>query len=86
MGTLVHDFYMNDAVPTPLMTINGDLEVTGTKNFVQQHPVDPTKKIVYVALEAGKSGTYAHGSARLKNGVARVELPEHFALITNVDG
>ncbi|MBI1744105.1 hypothetical protein HYR54_13710, partial [Candidatus Acetothermia bacterium] len=61
----------------------GDLFVTGTKSFVQDHPTDPTKQIVYVALEGGEAGTYVRGTGQLVNGEAVIELPEHFGLVTN---
>ena len=66
--------------------VTGDFYVDGNKNFIQQHPTDPTKEIVYVSLEGGESGTYVRGTAELRNGEARVELPEHFALVTNAEG
>jgi len=68
------------------LTVNGSLLVTGPKAFVQDHPEDATKEIVYVALEGNESGTYTRGSSQLKNGVAEISLPEDFHLVTNVDG
>ncbi len=59
---------------------------TAEKGFVHEHPHDPTKELVYVCLEGGEAGTYIRGSAKLHNGEARVELPEHFALVTNAEG
>ncbi|MBI1925106.1 hypothetical protein HYR99_12765 [Candidatus Poribacteria bacterium] len=66
--------------------IAGDLLVTGSKSFVQDHPTDPTKEIVYVSLEGGEAGTYSRGTGKLVNGKAVIELPEHFNLVTNEDG
>jgi hypothetical protein len=66
--------------------IVGNLSCTGTKPFVQQHPEDPTKEIVYVALEGPEAGTYIRGTAELRDGEARVVLPDHFALVTCEDG
>jgi len=68
-----------------LIKINGSLQVTGTKNFIQDHPTDLTKQIVYVCLEGGEAGTYQRGSGQLVNGVAEIALPEHFSLVTNSD-
>jgi len=64
----------------------GELKVAGRKSFVQQHPTDPSKEINYVAMEGGESGTYWRGTARLKDGVAVVQLPEHFSLVTAHEG
>jgi hypothetical protein len=58
----------------------------GTKNFVQEHPSDPSKAIVYASLEGGEAGTYYRGTAQLQGGTARVELPEHFSLVTEEEG
>lgn len=66
--------------------VGGDLNVTGTKNFVQPHPADPDKVIVYTTLEGGEAGTYYRGSARLDQGTAVIELPEHFSLVTEEEG
>lgn len=66
--------------------VTGDLQVTGMKNFVQDHPTDPTKQIVYTALEGGEAGTYTCGTALLQSGKALIELPEHFSLVTEQAG
>ncbi|MFA6215375.1 MAG: hypothetical protein WC768_02315 [Patescibacteria group bacterium] len=65
------------------VVIPGNLQVGGTKNFVQDHPTDPTKQILYYSLEGGESGTYTRGSGQLANGEATINLPEHFSLVTS---
>lgn len=62
--------------------MNGNFSATGTKNFVQAHPTDPNKEIVYVALEGGEAGTYERGTGTLVSGKAVIALPEHFGLVT----
>ncbi|MBI3817742.1 MAG: hypothetical protein HY286_03540 [Planctomycetes bacterium] len=64
----------------------GKLEVTGTKSFVQPHPVDPSKEIRYVCLEGNESGTYFRGSSRTKNGVAEIVVPEDFRMVSEAKG
>ena len=66
--------------------VTGNLSVAGTKNFVQAHPADPGKEIVYVALEGGEAGTYVRGTGQIQDGKAVVALPEHFGLVTAADG
>ena len=66
--------------------INGNITTTGSKNFIQEHPADPDKAIVYTALEAGEAGTYTRGSSTLVKGRAIIDLPEHFGLVTNNQG
>jgi hypothetical protein len=65
-------------------TVSGNFSVVGgTKNFVQPHPTDSTKKIVYVCAEAGEALTMVRGNAKTINGVSVIDLPDHFALVTS---
>src|SRR5205823_9568316 len=66
--------------------VNGNLSVTGNKAFVQTHPTDPSREIVYIALEGGEAGTYVRGSGQLQSGKAVLALPEHFGLVTEPSG
>jgi len=66
--------------------VSGTLLVTSTKSFVQPHPTDRKKAIVYVCLEGGEAGTYCRGSGQLLNGRARIDLPGHFRLVTAEQG
>ena len=66
--------------------ISGNLFLAGSKSFVLPHPTDPTRQIVYVCLEGGENGVYVRGSGELKNGRARVQLPEHFSLVASETG
>ena len=66
--------------------IVGDITASGAKSFVQPHPKDPTKEIVYVALEGREAGTYVRGTAELRDGEAVIELPDDFALVTGTAG
>jgi hypothetical protein len=83
---------VNSADPQAQLDVNGNtiirgnLEVQGTKNFIQDHPTDPTKQIVYTSLEGGESGTYVRGSGQLSNGTATIILPQHFSLVTSEQG
>ena len=66
--------------------VNGNFSATGTKAFVQAHPTDPSREIVYVALEGGEARTYVCGSGQLQSGKAVLVLPEHFELVTADEG
>jgi hypothetical protein len=66
--------------------VNGNFSATGTKSFVQAHPTDASREIVYVALEGGEAGTYVRGSGQLQGGKAVLTLPEHFGLVTATSG
>jgi len=58
---------------------------TGSMNFVQNHPHDPSSVIVYAAPEGDEVATYTRGTARLVEGEARVALGETFQWVTNPD-
>lgn len=66
--------------------ISGNITATGTKNFIQEHPTNPDKVIVYTAIEAGEAGTYTRGSSTLTSGRVTINLPEHFSLVTSTEG
>lgn len=72
--------------PEEKLHVIGDILKTGTVSFVQPHPTDSTKEIVYVSLEGPEAGTYIRGTAQLVNGEAVIELPEHFSWVTNDEG
>jgi hypothetical protein len=58
---------------------------TGDVSFVQNHPYQKDRVIVYAAPEGDETATYTRGTARLVNGEARVILEETFKLVTNPD-
>ena len=58
---------------------------SGAVSFVQNHPDDASKVVVYHAPEASEVAVYTRGSARLSNGVASVELDETFQWVANPD-
>ena len=57
----------------------------GAKSFVQNHPYDATRVIVYAAQEGDEVGTYTRGTARLAGGEARITLEDTFQWVTNPD-
>lgn len=66
--------------------IEGDLMVSGTKNFVQAVET-PTgqKEVVYTAVESGMPRTETTDVAELSDGRAEIELPDHFEMVTSED-
>ena len=75
-----------DPVPDYAIYANGDFGSSGTKFFVEPHPTDATKEIRYITLEGREAGTYFRGTTQLINGLARIEVPEDFAIVTSPDG
>ena len=57
----------------------------GMNSFVQNHPTDPSKVVVYISPEGDEAAVYTRGSGRLVEGTARVKLGETFALVANPD-
>jgi len=68
------------------LSVTGTLTVTGTKNFVEPHPTDAAKEILYVALEGPEAGTYFRGTGRTVRGVAVIEVPESFRMVSDESG
>ena len=64
----------------------GDMAATGAKPFLQPHPTDPTKQIVFVALEGNENGTCFRGTTTLVNGLAEIVPPEEWQLTTSEEG
>lgn len=57
----------------------------GTMSFIQNHPVDKDKIIVYSAPEGDEVAVFTRGSAQLVGGEARVQLGSTFHWVTNPD-
>ncbi|WP_299440116.1 hypothetical protein [uncultured Aquimarina sp.] len=58
---------------------NGQGVVYGNiKNFKMDHPKDASKEIWYASLEGPEAGAYMRGTAKLINGKAVIQLPEHY--------
>jgi hypothetical protein len=64
----------------------GDIGATGTKHFVEPHPTDPSLVIKYTSLEGPEAGTYFRGKGRFAGGIATIEVPEDFRLVTAEEG
>jgi len=64
--------------------LEGDLQLDGTKNFVQT--VDTTagqKEVHYNAVESGTAHTEVTDTAEMDDGHGLVELPDHFGMVTS---
>jgi hypothetical protein len=64
----------------------GNMGASGTKPFVEPHPTDPKKVIRYVALEGPEAGTYFRGKAFVHRGVAEIDVPDSFRIVTDEEG
>lgn len=64
----------------------GNLTVRGATSLAVLDPEDGRRSIHYAAPEGPEVGTYLRGTARLSGGEAVVELPAHFAKLTEARG
>jgi hypothetical protein len=64
----------------------GNLSATGSKPFIQPHAQDPSKEIVYVAIEGPENAIFLRGTARLERGKSVIEMPEYFRVIAGDEG
>ena len=76
----------DDAKVDGTLEILGDIEVSGVKNFVQTVSSDAgPKQVKYTSVEAGEPQTEHSDVVEMENGVAVVELPDHFGMVTSDD-
>ena len=64
----------------------GDIAKTGTVSFVEPHPTDADKLIQYASLEGPEAGTYFRGKGRFQNGLATIEVPDDFRIVSAPEG
>ena len=67
--------------------INGGLSVSGTKNFVMDHPTKPGMELLHASTESPVSGIEYWGTETLDaSGSATVTLPDYFEALAKPDG
>ena len=64
----------------------GNYGGTGAKSFVEPHPTDASKVIKYISLEGPEAGTYFRGKGTFQNGIAIINVPEDFRMVTDREG
>jgi hypothetical protein len=70
---------------TGLYAVN-NIAKGGTVSFTEPHATDASKKVIYVALEGNEAGTYFRGRGRFQNGIATINVPEDFRMVTQPQG
>ena len=60
--------------------------VAEDKFFREPDPDDPTRDLWYGCIEGPELAMYVRGTARLVNGRARIELPDHFRKLADEQG
>ncbi len=55
------------------------------REFVAQHPNDPSSDIHYVVTEGPEVGVFVRGTLTLEKGKARAVLPDHFAHVASAE-
>jgi hypothetical protein len=72
---------INFALATFDRISGGSLQIIGSpKMFVAPHPDDPSLQIQYASVEAPTVDVYFRGTGTLVNGIARIDVPDHFRL------
>jgi hypothetical protein len=56
------------------------------KSFREPHPLQPEKEIWYACIEGREAAIYVRGTAKLVNGIAKIDFPEDFALMALPEG
>ena len=78
------------ASPGAKLHVVGDVRVdgmlVGPLNIVSPHPDNPELELISASPIAGEASSFTRGSGTLIAGEAIVELPEHFALLTESEG
>lgn len=63
-----------------------DVTAGGMKPFVVPYVGDASKQIMYIAAEADEALTMTRGRGRFERGLATIQLPRHFQLVTEEEG
>lgn len=86
-GKLAGGYFIDSVSSVWALVGNGTYKIQGggTVSFVQNHPTEKDKVIVYACPEGDEVATYTRGTAKLVNGEARVKLGETFQWVTNPD-
>jgi hypothetical protein len=66
------------------MNVTGSL-TKGSGSFVQPHPSDPAKDVVYAFFEGPEHAVFLRGKARIVGGRAIIEIPDHFRAVAGRD-
>ncbi|MEO8959713.1 MAG: hypothetical protein ABI304_12265, partial [Rudaea sp.] len=85
-GNTGNGVYGQAAAPGWAVYAVGNFGASGSKSFVEPHPTDPTREIRYASLEGREVGTYFRGSGHLTGGMAIIEVPADFKMVTSADG
>jgi hypothetical protein len=68
------------------LNVHSGLDVSGTKNFLIDHPDGSNRLLRYSAIESPEVLLKIRGVAQLNNGLADIVLPRHFTLVTEKYG
>jgi hypothetical protein len=70
---------VNYSVYSGQRILGGSLVISGApKSFAAPHPDDPGLEIRYASVEAPTVDVYFRGTGELQNGIARIDIPDHF--------
>jgi len=81
----IHEIDITDSSWSTIGASPYKVQGNGSVSFVQNHPDDPNEVVIYHAPESSEVNVYTRGSAKLDDGVARVDLDPTFAWTANPD-
>jgi len=84
-GNVLTDAFLAFTSTTAIQAL-GNISKTGSVSFAEPHPTDATKMVKYVSLEGNEAGTYFRGRGKFQNGIATIEVPDDFRIVTQPDG
>jgi hypothetical protein len=84
-GALLTQAFLGYDTTTAILA-TGNISKSGSVSFVEPHSTDPTKMVKYISLEGNEAGTYFRGRARFQNGIATIDVPEDFRIVTQPEG
>lgn len=86
-GTGRAGYFVGDVKVTDNLEVAGALSVSGAKNFVIDHPLDPDNKILrHSCIESPEMMNIYKGRAKLENGKAEIKLPDYFDSLNHPEG
>lgn len=85
-ATTGNGVYGQAAAPGWAVYALGNFGASGSKSFVEPHATDPSREIRYASLEGREVGTYFRGSGHLSGGLATIEVPVDFKMVSSAEG
>ena len=84
-GNVLNQSFLGYSTATAIQAF-GNISKSGTVSFEEPHTTDATKMVKYISLEGNEAGTYFRGRGQFQNGIATIDVPEDFRIVTQPEG